>query len=60
MLQARSGANADPEVESWGLGRELFDGFRARVSSAEQGAMSIFTETPMPAPVLQPVPAHEN
>jgi phosphogluconate dehydratase len=48
-LHARSASGSDPEAESWGMGRELFDGFRARVTGAEQGAMSILTEQPMPA-----------
>jgi phosphogluconate dehydratase len=47
-LQARSATSGDPAAESWGMGRELFDGFRARVTGAEQGAMSIFTEQPIP------------
>ena len=43
-LMAREPAGRAPQASQWGLGRELFDGFRARVSGAEQGAMSIFTE----------------
>jgi hypothetical protein len=42
------------------MGRELFDGFRQRVSGAEQGAMSIFTEDPTPVIEPQPVKAHAN
>ena len=30
----------------WGMGRELFDVFRANASGAEQGAMSFFVEEP--------------
>ncbi len=43
-LGTRSGAIADHCASQWGMGRELFDGFRQRVSGAEQGAMSIFTD----------------
>ena len=61
-LQARSASSSDPEAESWGMGRELFDGFRARVTGAEQGAMSIFTEQPMPAQATETevVTIHEH
>ena len=59
-LQARLPAGDDPEAESWGMGRELFDGFRARVSGAEQGAMSIYTEEPVPAEASQPVKTHAH
>ena len=43
-LASRKPVIADPCSQHWGLGRELFDGFRHRVSGAEQGAMSIYTE----------------
>jgi phosphogluconate dehydratase len=59
-LQARTPASAAPGAEAWGMGRELFDGFRARVSGAEQGAMSIFTEEPAPARAPQAVHIHDN
>ncbi len=61
-LQARTPVEYDPAASSWGMGRELFDGFRARVTGAEQGAMSIFTEQSMPAAAPQPeaVTVHEN
>jgi len=59
-LAARPPAGADPRARDWGLGRELFDGFRARVSGAEQGAMSIFTEEPDCARVSQEATVHGN
>jgi phosphogluconate dehydratase len=59
-LQARSPAAVDPGAETWGLGRELFDGFRARVSGAEQGAMSIYTEEPARGRVSQEAPVHDH
>jgi len=43
-LRARPAAAADDSEHQWGLGRELFDGFRERVTGSEQGAMSIFTQ----------------
>ncbi len=42
-LMARPDQDDDQQQQCWGMGRELFDGFRDRVSGAEQGAMSIFT-----------------
>ncbi len=45
-LQAREPVVSSDDSHQWGLGRELFDGFRARVSGAEQGAMSILLDTP--------------
>ena len=45
-LHGRSPAALPDSHQQWGLGRELFDGFRARVSGAEQGAMSVFCEQP--------------
>ena len=59
-LQARTHSSVVEPSQQYGLGRELFDGFRARVSGAEQGAMSIFTEQSIPAEVSQPVSAYEN
>ena len=59
-LKARQPAGDDPAAQAWGIGRELFDGFRARVSSAEQGAMSIYTEEPMPVEAPQPVKIHAH
>ena len=61
-LQARPASGSDPGAESWGMGRELFDGFRARVTGAEQGAMSIFTEPPLPvrAAATEAVIIHEH
>jgi len=61
-LQARSASGADPKAESWGMGRELFDGFRARVTGAEQGAMSILSEPPLPirAAATAAVTIHEH
>lgn len=35
---------ADLSHNHWGMGRELFDGFRAHCSGAEKGAMSIMVE----------------
>jgi phosphogluconate dehydratase len=45
-LKARPAASAEHCAQQWGLGRELFDGFRDRVTGAEQGAMSIFAQAP--------------
>jgi phosphogluconate dehydratase len=59
-LQLRADAGLPQNHQQWGLGRELFDGFRARVSGAEQGAMSIYTQDPAPAGAPQPVQAYEN
>lgn len=39
-LTARPPAVLDPATNSWGVGRELFAGFRARVTAAEEGALS--------------------
>jgi phosphogluconate dehydratase len=59
-LKSRPAPSADHCEQQWGMGRELFDGFRQRVSGAEQGAMSIFTEDPTPVIEPQPVKAHAN
>ena len=45
----RDVAGADLDGSHWGMGRELFDGFRARCSGAEEGALSISCD-PAPAP----------
>jgi phosphogluconate dehydratase len=39
--QTRSPAETDLSAREWGLGRELFDAFRARANGAEEGAMSV-------------------
>ena len=59
-LEKRSCADLPDSHQQWGLGRELFDGFRARVSGAEQGAMSVFCEQPAPVAAPQPVMSHED
>ena len=59
-LKSRPAASADHCEQQWGTGRELFDGFRQRVTGAEQGAMSIFTEDPAPVTESQPVKAHAS
>ncbi len=59
-LKSRPAASADHCKQQWGMGRELFDGFRQRVTGAEQGAMSIFTEDPSPSDESEPVLVHEN
>jgi len=59
-LKSRPAASADHCEQQWGMGRELFDGFRQRVTGAEQGAMSIFTEDPSPLNESEPVLVHEN
>lgn len=41
----------------WGMGRELFDVFRANASDAEQGAMSFMVEEPEPGQVEVVEPA---
>ncbi len=48
--QQRSIEPIDLSASHWGLGRELFDGFRARADGAEQGALSIMLDAlPLPA-----------
>ena len=42
--QKRTAATADLAHCHSGMGRELFDGFRARASGAEQGAMSVLLD----------------
>ena len=59
-LKSRPAASADHCEQQWGMGRELFDGFRQRVTGAEQGAMSIFTEYPSTLAESEPVLIHEN
>lgn len=59
-LQSRPAASAAHCEQQWGMGRELFDGFRHRVTGAEQGAMSIFTEDPAAVTEPQAVKAHAN
>ncbi|MBT8434353.1 MAG: phosphogluconate dehydratase [Gammaproteobacteria bacterium] len=59
-LKSRPAASADHCEQQWGMGRELFDGFRQRVTGAEQGAMSIFTEDPSTVTESEPVLVHEN
>lgn len=59
-LQARATPELPKSHQQWGIGRELFDGFRARVTGAEQGAMSIFTEQQIPAAATQPIRSYEN
>jgi phosphogluconate dehydratase len=49
----REAATADLSSYQWGLGRELFDGFRARTTGAEEGALSILVEEP-PEPAETP------
>jgi phosphogluconate dehydratase len=44
--QTRSPAETDLSAREWGLGRELFDAFRARASGAEEGAMSVLGRLP--------------
>ncbi len=41
----RTPAEHDATHNEWGMGRELFSGFRAQVSSAETGAISLFSVT---------------
>jgi phosphogluconate dehydratase len=57
-LAARGQSPAPDKHQQWGMGRELFDGFRARVSGAEEGAMSVLTETPVPTAIAQDEPAN--
>ena len=45
--QQREHAPADLGHRHWGMGRELFDGFRARSGGAEDGALSILCD-PLP------------
>jgi len=51
VFAQRSVSEPDLSRNQWGLGRELFDGFRAHATGAEQGAMSILLEQPE-APVV--------
>jgi phosphogluconate dehydratase len=51
--QGRTVEPVDLSANQWGLGRELFDGFRARATGAEEGAMSILVEQP-PAEIRAP------
>ena len=55
--QRREVEPIDLSANGWGLGRELFDGFRARVTSAEEGAMSILCEPPSVAAAGPQAPA---
>ncbi len=57
-LGSREPASCASADHHWGLGRELFAGFRERVSGAEQGAMSIFSAAP--ARVVQAVETNET
>jgi phosphogluconate dehydratase len=57
-LAARGQSPVPDRHQQWGMGRELFDGFRARVSGAEEGAMSVLTETPVPTAIAQDEPAN--
>ena len=57
VLLARDTAPPPSERYAWGLGRELFDGFRERVSTAECGAMSVHISAHA-EPGSAQVPAH--
>ncbi len=59
-LQAREPAAGNGDSHAWGLGRELFDGFRARVSGAEQGAMSVLLDEPQAAAHPVEASVHES
>ena len=59
-LKSRQPASAAHCEQQWGMGRELFDGFRQRVTGAEQGAMSILVDAPVPASETETAVAHEN
>ncbi|MDX1654219.1 MAG: dihydroxy-acid dehydratase, partial [Candidatus Competibacteraceae bacterium] len=48
---ARPQARADLEHYHWGLGRELFAGFRTLATGAEQGAMSFYPPEQAPDPI---------
>ena len=52
-LQSRPLQTKPDSDRHWGLGRELFDGFRQRVNGAEQGAMSIFVDAAAAAAPVQ-------
>lgn len=54
VWESREPANRDLADCHWGMGRELFDSFRARAGSAEQGAMSILCGS---GPGTNPPPA---
>ena len=58
-LQSRPAAAAPPEAQAYGFGRELFDGFRARVGDAEAGAMSLLAELPAAAKTGEKAVANE-
>ncbi|MEM7563722.1 MAG: phosphogluconate dehydratase [Pseudomonadota bacterium] len=59
-LDRRQTACTDLSHSGWGMGRELFSGFRAQVGNAEQGALSI--GSPVDATHLTPIesPANAN
>ena len=52
----REAATVELSGARWGMGRELFDGFRARATGAEEGALSILVEDP-PEPAESPIRA---
>lgn len=60
QLASRSSVTADLSANQWGMGRELFDGFRARVSGAEQGAMTVLNDYTLATPVQQESKSHAN
>ncbi len=59
-LESREAAGSMLVETQAGLGRELFDGFRQLVSSAEQGAMSILIDQPASAGQPETVFADEH
>ena len=59
-LRSRQPASAAHCEQQWGMGRELFDGFRRRVTGAEQGAMSILVDAPVHASETETAVVHEN
>ena len=60
QLASRSPAEADLSANQWGMGRELFDGFRARVSGAEQGAMTLLNDYTLATPATRESESHAN
>ncbi len=56
---ARAVDRADLDHYQWGLGRELFDGFRSLATGAEQGAMSFYSADAAPEPIDVPEAVRE-
>jgi hypothetical protein len=60
--RARGAESVDLSANSHGLGRELFDVFRASATGAEQGAVScgLPQTQPLHEPHAAPAPVHDH